>query len=62
MPQRALATARKHYAIERFASRVSQELSLELKEIERVLADAEYVLRDARLRDAYVQHLGRRSA
>jgi DNA-binding response OmpR family regulator len=60
--ERALAGAKKLYATERFASHVSQELSLELKEIERVLADAEYVLRDARLRDAYVQHLGRRSA
>ena len=60
--ERALAGARKLYAVERFAARVSNELTLELQEIERVLADAEYVLRDARLRDAYVQHLGRRIA
>lgn len=60
--ERALAGARKLYAVDRFARGVAAELAGELKEIERVLADAEYVLRDTRLRDAYVQHLGRRSA
>ena len=37
-----------------------KQLAEELKEIDRVLADAEYVLSDSRLRDAYVHHMQRR--
>ncbi len=60
--ERALAAMRKLFGKERFATGVANTLSLELAEIERVLGDAEYVLRDARLRETYLQHLGRRVA
>lgn len=57
--ERSLSQTRKAFSKDRFAVEVSQDLSFELREIERVLADAEYVLGDPQLRQAYVQHLQR---
>lgn len=57
--ERSLAQTRKAFSKDRFAVEVGQDLAFELREIERVLADAEYVLGDAQLRQAYVQHLQR---
>jgi hypothetical protein len=59
---RAIDAVRRVFGKERFTAEVAQELKEELGEIDRVLADAEYVLRDARLRDAYIRHMQRARA
>ena len=57
--ERAIGAARRAFSPERYSADIARELGNELKEIDRVLADAEYVLKDARLRDAYVRHMER---
>jgi hypothetical protein len=57
--ERALSGLRRAFSKDRFTHDIGTELAEELKEIDRVLADAEYVLSDTRLRDAYIQHMQR---
>jgi hypothetical protein len=55
--ERACQKYASEFAAEHFSSRVVQDVSAELQEIAEVLADARWVLSDARRRDAYARHL-----
>ena len=59
---RGIEAVRRLFAVQKFTAELAAELKEELAEIDRVLADAEYVLRDPRLRDAYIRHMQRARA